>query len=83
MENFKTTVLTIVLLTFLLSIINILSYHIFNDEESTQHNNSTDSTKYYKVLYYKEQIKVLKLRTQNIDMKEHCIYYANNPIIIE
>ena len=83
MENFKTTVLTIVLLTFLLSIINILSYHIFNDEESTQHNNSTDSTQYYKVLYYKEQVKVLKLRTQNIDMKEHCTYYANNPIIIE
>ncbi len=83
MENFKTIVFNTILLTILFSIINILAYHALDDKEFRQQNNSTDSTQYYKVLYYKEQVKVLKLRTQNIDMKEHCTYYANNPIIIE
>lgn len=83
MERFKTIVFNTILLTILFSIINILAYHALYGKELRQQNNSTDSTQYYKVLYYKEQTKVLKLRTQNIDMKEHCTYYANNPIIIE
>lgn len=83
MERFKTIVFNTILLTILFSIINILAYHALDGKELRQQNNSTDSTQYYKVLYYKEQTKVLKLRTQNIDMKEHCTYYANNPIIIE
>jgi hypothetical protein len=83
MENFKTIVFNTILLTILFSIINILAYHALDGKELRQQNNSMDSVQYYKVLYYKEQIKVLKLRTQNLDMKEHCTYYANNPIIIE
>jgi hypothetical protein len=52
--------------------------------------NKIDSVRYWHNMYniehldkLKEHTKVLKLRLQNLDMKEHCSYYANNPIEIK